>query len=164
GAAANLLALRAALEALEVKWQAVEASAQLLDRFGVLDWGAWQQGYAENASGIAERARKALEGFDGLWAWAGFRRARHRLDEHGLSTLTALVLYGRLSGSEVGPASSFLFYNSIARAILRENPTLIEFSGLSHEQLRQAFAELDKEVIELNGKHCAHVIDQRAKA
>ncbi len=162
-AAGNLPALRSALGALEAKWQAVDAAAREFDRFGALDWEAWQRGYSQDATGIGDRAQRALAAIDGLWAWAGFSRARHRVEELGLSTLTALIANGQLAGPELGPAFGFLFFNSVARAILRENPTLIEFSGLSHEQLRQAFSELDKEVIKLNGKRCAHVIDQRAK-
>jgi len=163
-ATANLLALRSALETLEVKWQALEATTRAFDRFGVLDWEAWQRGHNEDATGVGDRARRALAGLDELWTWAGFSRAWNRVSELGLSTLTTLVLSGQLAGPEVGPAFGFLFCNSIARAILRENPTLIEFSGLSHEQVRQAFIELDREVIKLNGKHCAHAIDQRAEA
>lgn len=158
----NLVALRSALEAIEAKWRAVDAATLEFDRFGILNREAWLRGHSEDAAGIGDRARRAFTDSDGLWTWAAFSRALHRADELGLSMLTTLVLNGQLAGSEVSPAFGFLFFNSIARAILRENPILIEFSGLSHEQLRQAFSKLDKEVIRLNGKHCANMID-RAK-
>src|SRR5262249_44463622 len=144
-AAENLHLLRATLETLEVEWQAVEAATHAFGRFGVLDWATWQRQHSQDATGVSERAGRALAPPDGLWAWAGFSRSRRRVDELGLSALTALVLNGELTGSEVGPAFGFLFYNTIARAILRENPTLIEFSGLSHEQLQRAYSELDRE-------------------
>lgn len=156
----SLLALRSALEAAEAKWRAVDAATLEFGRFGMLNWEAWQRGYSEDATGIGERTRRALADSVGLWTWAAFSRALYRAEELGLSMLTTPVLNGQLAGSEVSPAFGFLFFNSIARAILRENPALIEFSGLSHEQLRQAFSELDKEVIRLNGKHCANVIDR----
>jgi transcription elongation GreA/GreB family factor/very-short-patch-repair endonuclease len=155
----SLLALRSALEAIEAKWRAVDAATLEFDRFGILNREAWQRGYSEDATGIGERTRRALADSDGLWTWAAFSRALRRTEEIGLSMLTTPVLNGRLAGSEVGSAFGFLFFNSIARAILRENPTLIEFSGLSHEQLRQAFSALDKEVINVNGRHCANAID-----
>lgn len=158
----NLLALRSALEAIEAKWRAVDAATLEFDRFGILNREAWQRGYSEDAMGIGDRTRRALADSDGLWTWAAFSRGLRRTEELGLSMLTTLVLNGQLAGSGVGPAFGFLFFNSIARAILRENPILIEFSGLSHEQLRRAFSELDKEVIRLNGKYCANAID-RAK-
>lgn len=162
-AVAKLNALREALEGIEANWQAVRAAAQAFNQFGVLDWDTWQRGHSEDARGIADRARRAVADLDGVWVWAGFSRACRRVNEMNLAILSALVLDGQLTGLEVGSACGFLFYNSIARAILRDNPTLIEFSGLSHEHLRQGFQDLDKEVIKLNGKQCAHAIDQRAQ-
>lgn len=162
-AASRLLVLRSELESLDARWQAVEEAVRAFDQFGALEWEAWQEGYGVEAAGIRDRVRRALDGFDELWTWAGFSRARRRMDEFDLTAITNLALAGKLATSEIDAAFNFLFYNSIARAILRDNPTLIEFSGLSHDQLRQAYAELDKEVIGLNGKYCAHIIDQRAK-
>jgi transcription elongation GreA/GreB family factor len=161
--ATHLLGLRSELESLEAKWRAVEGAVRAFDRFGALEWEAWQQGYSLEAHGISDRARRALDGFDGLWMWAGFSRARRRMDELELTPITGLVLAGKLAGPEIGAAFGYLFYNSIARSILRDNPTLIEFSGISHENLRETYAQLDREVIGLNGKYCAHTVDQRAK-
>lgn len=163
-AAPRLLTVRSEFERLEAKWQMVEEAIRAFDRFGAMQWEAWQHGYGVHALGIRDRAQKALDRFDDLWTWAGFSRARRRMDEHELTLITGLVLAEKLAGPEIGAAFGYLFYNSIARSILRDNPTLIEFSGVSHDQLRAAYAQLDKEVIGLNGKSCAHVIDQRKKA
>jgi len=162
--ATRLLALRSEIESLDAKWQAVETALLGFDQFGTLEWEVWQQRYTTDARGIRDRARRALDAFDELWTWAGFSRALRRMDEHELTLITGLVLAAKLAGPEIGAGFGYLFHNSIARSILRDNPTLIEFSGVSHDQIRAAYAQLDKEVIGLNGKSCAHVIDQRRRA
>jgi hypothetical protein len=61
----------------------------------------------------------------------------------------------------VGNAFEFVFYRSAAESLLRGDPQLNAHSGSSHEQLRERFQKLDREILALQRSEIARKLMDR---
>lgn len=112
-------------------------------------------------SAVAERAEVALDAPDKLSTWLDYLRARTGGSRCGLEKVLELAEGGRIAPADVPRAFEFVLSNSIVQEIFRRHPDLAQFSGLSHEEVRRRFAELDRETIELSRRRIAAQLDQR---
>lgn len=107
-----------------------------------------------------KRAITALQGcLDNaklLPMWIDVRHAADRLQTDGLQYLVESIGDGHLESSHLRGAFEFLFYDSLIRQLFNENPELWRITGISHEETRRKFAELDKAVIELTQLEVAY--------
>lgn len=142
-------------------WKSLYTIISRLGQFGNFDLAKWLCGLNKTAQNIATRAQSTLAHRDRLPSWVDFSRSLYAADKLGLRDITSLALDGRLDPEEVKTAFRYCFYNSIARTVFRHTPELLEFSGLSQEEVRKRFEELDREVIRLTAERCAHSIDRR---
>ncbi len=132
---------------------------------GSVRWGSW----AGSESTIDEcpidaaiaRASRALAARETLPAWLDFIRAAAAVREAGLAEVVEMAEKGVLDSPDLGPTFSFIVANSLVQEALRSHPSLARFSGLTHEQVRKHFADLDRETIALYRERAAHKIDER---
>lgn len=142
-------------------WSQVAEFRSTLSQFGTLDWEQWT-GLANPTNAlIGEKANKALSAMDTLMTWADLARAINVVREYSLDRLVELAWPRDLEPSELEDAYRYCFYHSIAKSIMLKNPMLMQFSGLTHADIRMRFIELDNEVIKLNGEKCAFSISAR---
>jgi transcription elongation GreA/GreB family factor/very-short-patch-repair endonuclease len=167
GAAAALLkadaagcAKRAAraLASATQSYRAYEEQISFLVSFGTLDWAAW--GGMPRPQDAVDRLQLALAGAGQLVPWSKYLSGKEECVEAGLDKALVPFEAAALPASVVVTAFEYVFFRSLARAILSRHRELGRFTGTSHENLRSEFAELDKELIRLNGLLHAAKIDR----
>jgi transcription elongation GreA/GreB family factor len=163
GASNRLEAFKAKTSAINTIWKSLEAIEEEFEQFGCVDWKAW---YGEEVvrvtpEQIQQRSGVALQNTHVLWDWASLSRSQQTMEALALDLLAGMALKGNLLAEDLTHAFCYSFYTSIAKSILRHTPELMEFSGVSHGQVRDNFVKLDQDIIRLTGARCAHIISKR---
>jgi very-short-patch-repair endonuclease len=133
--------------------------------FAQVDQGAWLGQIVElvevELGAVIKRADVALAQRPSLPAWLDYIRAKEAVVASGLRTLVVLAEHHTLRSSDLLPAIDFIVANSIVHDAFGAHPELAQFSGLSHEQIRTKFAQLDRHSIELYRGRAAYATDRR---
>lgn len=137
------------------EWKSIDEFTLRLARYGNLNREEWYRQCEVTPSLVRDRAAEALEAIESLVAWADLSRAINRANGLGLESICKPTLEGLLTPDDLISSFRFVLYSSIARCLFRERSELMQFSGLSHEQIRERFRELDKEILQLTQKMCA---------
>jgi len=96
-----------------------------------------------------------------LSEWSDFLRIREKVKEAKLDVLIHLVEEGKLRPEHLPTLYKFAVYNSLTRRILQDHPRLMQFTGLTHEDIRMQFVQYDLDTTELYRQRVASVIDKR---
>ncbi len=129
-----------------------------------LDESSWYEAAPPQATSFAAihcRAHATIAAKGSFPAWLDYLRARRRLRDLGLGTLTEFAENRRIASKQLPIAFEYVLFNSLVHAVFSTHPSLAEFSGLNHEQIRRKFIELDREIANLHCKQVAHKIDSR---
>ena len=132
---------------------------------GDIRWGEWHRDSLRQDDvpfcDMINRADRSLEASDHLGQWFDYLRARESVEKVQLERLVHLGENRELTPQSLVPAFEFIFANSLAREALQGHPVLARFNGVSHDQVRQRFVQIDREVIDLERQRAAYAIDQR---
>lgn len=132
-----------------------------MGHWGKLDWMAWG-GSAMPADAVS-RLESAKTAVTSLLAWSKFLASRDDANELGVSDLLNFAESGKLPYEFLVSGFEFVFYKSLTRGIILTHRELSRFTGAGHERLRADFAEMDKELIALNGAMYAARVDKAKK-
>jgi len=132
-----------------------------MGHWGKLDWMAW--GGSPLPADAVSRLVAAKAAITSLLAWSKFLASRDDSKELGVSDLLNLAETGRLPCEFLVSGFEFVFYKSLTRGIISTHRELSRFTGAGHERLRADFAEMDKELIALNGAMYAARVDKAKK-
>lgn len=149
--------LTARLKEVFASLQSVEAFANTLSEFGVFDLTEWTGESPEGdlqdfANAFRDASIKASDSSNLLIPWALYLARRGEAFEASLSVFVELLEKRSLEPGELSEAYGYCVYSSITRAAFRKIPQLGRFTGLKHNQIREEFKRLDKELISLRGK------------
>lgn len=125
-----------------------------------LDRVAWLSRSGDCLDALLTRNQRALEHGETLQNWLDYVRVRDQIDALGMSRLADAVENSQIGISEVEDAYRAGVYDILAREILREDPQLGRFSGLSHKAIQDKFKEYDINLKRLQCQHIAWKIDQ----
>ncbi|MDD5385073.1 MAG: DUF4011 domain-containing protein [Gallionella sp.] len=148
-------------EGLRGYWSSVAEFRNTLSQFGSLDWVQWTGADSPTNTQIVEKAEKALGALNALMNWADLARAVNIVNSYSLGRLVEMAWDKTLEPKQLENAYQYCFYHSIAKSIMLKNPVLMQFSGVTHADIRKRFIELDNEIIKLNGAKCAFSISAR---
>jgi very-short-patch-repair endonuclease len=112
-------------------------------------------------STYAARANYALQAGVELISWIDYLRSRQSLIDCQLAELVSLAESNQILPSQLLAAGQLIFHHSLLNQVVATHPLLMNFNGLSHEQLRRKFAEFDMETISLYRKQVASIIAQK---
>ncbi|HEY3975262.1 MAG TPA: DUF4011 domain-containing protein [Candidatus Sulfotelmatobacter sp.] len=124
-------------------------------------WGC-QTIYEVPFTAVAARLVRALHAPDDLPMFVDWLRS---WDECSVATLPAvprLVLSNAVTTDGLPRVYEYLFYSSLATSCINAHADLMLFKGLAHENVRARFAGLDREIMSLNAKYAASVLDARS--
>ncbi len=110
---------------------------------------------------IADKARACQTVVKALPAYATVYRLKQEVDELGLSPITDALLSQQISPEQTVLYFQYAIYHSLARELLRHSPELATFTRTGHENLRQKFAQIDKQVLQDTRLQLAYLISQR---
>lgn len=106
-------------------------------------------------SGVSDQARAAAARSNLLASWLEFDRAFRDSNSEFEAPLSVAGAHGAVAPSIMPLAFDFLVFDAIARDAFAKNPSLLSVSGKSLDTLRQEYAAIDAEVMELRRSHIA---------
>jgi very-short-patch-repair endonuclease len=110
---------------------------------------------------ITDHCAKLAEHQEDLHPWVSYLRLREQSKAQGIAEVTELADSGRIAALDLLRCFRYTFYNSLSCAAFEKHPELSEFAGLTLSELQKQFANLDRELIQLNRHRFAAVIDSR---
>lgn len=149
--------LVAALEPIHTGLQQVEGLSNTLSQFGKFELDTWTGSPADDdlelfVSALHGAVQKAVEDKDLLIPWSLYLTRRKEAKELTLSEFVELLERSCIKPDELSDAYAYCTYSTITREAFRNIPQLGRFTGLKHNQIRDEFQRLDKEIIALRGK------------
>lgn len=115
----------------------------------------------QQLNAAVERIDLARANANSLPSWLDYLRSAENLNQRKLGFLVRLAEDGKLSSSLLTQALEYVRANSLVEEAFESHPQLARFTGLSHEQIRARYAELDKECISLYRRRAAAKISRR---
>ena len=123
-------------------------------------WGC-QTIYEVPFAAVAVRLSRALQSPDDLPMFVDWLRSWDECSTATLPALPRLVLNNAVTTDGLPRIYEYLFYSSLATSCINAHSDLMLFKGLAHENVRARFAGLDREIMSLNAKYTASVLDTR---
>jgi very-short-patch-repair endonuclease len=98
---------------------------------------------------LKERIDHALANPDALQPYLDFLRIEGKAKSSALDPLLRHLEGTALPYAQLGEAYDFVFFRSCAESVLSTDPKLRSHSGVTHEQLRKRYQQLDRRVMDL---------------
>lgn len=92
---------------------------------------------------------------DSLLPWSLYIGTRKEAIEIGLGDFVELLESKDIKAEELADAYSYSVYSTLVKGIFKKSPRLGRFTGTRHDQVRDDFKVLDKEIISLRGRAVA---------
>lgn len=156
-----------ALEPVYMGLQQIENLRKTLSEFGKFELDTWTGATADEdlelfVSALHGAVQKAIQDQDLLIPWSLYLTRRKEAKELTLVEFVELLEKKRLKPDELSDAYAYCVYSTIVREAFRNIPQLGRFTGLKHNQIRDEFKRLDKEIIALRGKAIAYECTRKA--
>ncbi len=156
-----------ALEDVHTGLQHVENLSIALSQFGKFEIDTWTGSPADEdlelfVSALHGVVQKATQDQDLLIPWALYLTLRKEAGELTLTEFVELLEKKRIKPDELNDAYAYCTYSTITREAFRNIPELGRFTGLKHNQIRDEFKRLDREIISLRGKAIAYECSRKA--
>lgn len=160
-------AIATALEGVHIGLQQVERLTNALSQFGRFELDTWIGAPVDEDLGLFVQAlqgavQKATQGQDLLIPWSLYLTRRKEACDLTLIEFVKLLEQKVIRPVELHDAYAYCSYSTIIREAFRNTPLLGRFTGLKHNQIRDEFKRLDKEIIALRGKAIAHKCVRKA--
>ncbi len=155
------------LEPVHTGLKQVEGLSNALSQFGKFELDTWTGAPADEdlelfASALHDVVKKTVEDKDLLIPWSLYLTRRKEANELTLSEFVDLLENKRIQPDELSDAYAYCTYSTITREAFRNIPQLGRFTGLKHNQIREEFKRLDKEIIALRGKSIGYECARKA--
>jgi transcription elongation GreA/GreB family factor len=157
----NCRTLVAALENVHIGLQNVENLGGALSDFGKFELDTWVGEPADEdlelfTSALHGAVQKAIQDQKFLIPWSLYLTRRKEASDLALNEFVELLETKRIKAEELTDAYAYCTYSTITREAFRNIPELSRFTGLKHNQIRDEFKRLDKEIISLRGEEIAN--------
>ncbi|MEN8217935.1 MAG: DUF4011 domain-containing protein, partial [Pseudomonadota bacterium] len=130
-----------------------------LANFGELDSQLWfDQCTLEQ---IATRVQSCQASINALVNLATFYRLKQEVDDMGLENITEAIITGKIKPTHAPLHFQYAFYQGMARELIRDHAILANFTRSGYENLRQRFAQLDKELLKVTRQQIAYQVARR---
>jgi transcription elongation GreA/GreB family factor len=163
----NCRLLVSALENVHIGLQQVENMGSVLSQFGKFDLDTWTGAPTDEdlelfVSALHGAIQKAVQDHELLIPWSLYLTRRGEASELTLTEFMEMLEKKRINPDELTNAYAYCTYGTITREAFRNIPELGRFTGLKHNQIRDEFKRLDREIISLRGKAIAYECCRKA--
>jgi Protein of unknown function (DUF4011)/REase_MTES_1575/AAA domain len=158
---ARLSLLRIGLTSLGKQLSTLDHAVFRFSELGPIDLQGWSEGQPWTFAMLEQAAKAALEQIDSLSSWLGFQRASRDVKSAKLEVISKLAEAKVIETADLVPAYAYVFYNTLAQKLAKDQPLVLQSSGLRLETVRERFVRYDKELIELNREAAAVLTRQR---
>ena len=163
---ANHDALTRHISEVKAGWESWREFSDTMTRLGPFSREHWVSTTGSTTSHFARalrnKASRAVRRVSELLPWTQYAAARSHAVELGLDEFVIAMEQKGLPRKQIQNAFAYRFYATIAKAIFASSPLFSRFSSDRHNTVRQEFAALDKEVVQLRGQHVASACIRRA--
>jgi superfamily I DNA and/or RNA helicase/very-short-patch-repair endonuclease len=142
---------------VEIK-NSLQLSLSRLDTYGKLNQQQWVISDNNYLTNLMIKLDSALRSIDKLVPWAAYIAIKNDLIECNLEGLVSDAEAGNIPFGMLAEYYLWSFYTTISNEIHSSYPVLKNFIGTRHSKIRQEFAELDKEIIALNGERITTLV------
>lgn len=97
---------------------------------------------------LSEWLQASISDFEALPDWVRYRLQRDELRASGMQSLIQLLDQEQVDASQAESLFDVSYYEHLLRCLHQDNPLLAQFSGMSHQRLRDHFCEADHLMIE----------------
>ena len=167
---AALARVRNLYETAEKHLVAMRNTLEGFRAYGEFNWSLWlaptrkKQPGVDFPSEIFLRLQAADSARAALAPWAKFHLALSRIQNTPeLQAYVPLIIGGLFPPEKLVAAFEFVAYQSMARAVYAAHPDLAGLGGVSLEEARRKFRDLDREIIESTGTEFASQLIRQAK-
>ncbi|MDR3735670.1 MAG: DUF4011 domain-containing protein [Acidobacteriaceae bacterium] len=162
------LTIKLLLEKISTGLESDRIFASEMRRHGEFDQPACigislEKDLAEYTDRLINFLTHAVAGFELLIPWSLYVERRKEVRELGLSEFIALLEKKQLLPDQLVAAYAYCTYASIIRVAFRNTPQLGSFTGLKHNQIRDEFKRLDREIISLRGRAISSACVRKAR-
>lgn len=159
--------LTAALEDVHTGLRQVENLTTALSQFGKFELDTWAGAPADEdlelfVGALHGAVKKAIQNHEILIPWSLYLTRRKEASELTLTEFVELLEKKRIKPDKLTDAYAYCTYSTITHEAFRNIPELGRFTGLKHNQIRNEFKRLDKEIIALRGKAIAYECSRKA--
>lgn len=156
---ANHRQLSVFIDTINAGWADVSAFNQAMAKFGAFEPTQWTDPGKLSTSGyaaaLAQKTGKAANHVSGLLPWVQYVTARRQVVGMGLQDFVQRMESEAVQSHALSEVFSYRFYASLAQVAFEKSAVLKQFSGRRHSSLRDEYAQLDKQIIQLRGKQVA---------
>ena len=141
--------------------QEIKNLSNVLSQFGKFELDAWSGTPVDEdlecfVEALHSSVHKAIQDRDILIRWSLYLARRKEARELALVEFVELLEQKRIEPDALPDAYAYCTYSTITREAFRNIPEFQAFTGLMHNQIRDEFKRLDKEIIALRGKAVAY--------
>ncbi len=140
---------------LLTKFDTTSAQFRAMAKLNELEWFGNKLAISRVEQAIS-RAEIALGNVESLSDWIHYLRCRQEVEAKGLSKVVEFAETGVIPRTHIEATGLFCVINSLIEKCFAANPLLRKFAGMTHNQVRKRFAELDSEVIDAHRAKIAH--------
>lgn len=158
GLKAQASSLQTKLDEIEKELEAFSSAAHLNE---ALWYGNPEDIINRSFATMSERAQRALDAREHLPAWLDYCRERQNATNAGLEAFLKLAEDQHILPSDLIDVFEFVLFNCLVKEVFQQYPSLAQFSGLTHEKIRDRFIQLDHEIIQLYRERAASRIARR---
>ena len=139
-----------------------------MKNYGDFDINQWvsfdaAEDLVEFTDGLKHALKVSISNAAELLNWSQYLKFRKQCLELNLHTFLDLLEKEIVGADEISNSYAYVFHASLLRDILRVTPELAVFSGLKHDQIREDFKKIDKEIIKHRGNSIATICNGFAK-
>jgi len=157
---ARLSLLRIGLTSLGNQLRALDRAVSRFTELGPINLQGWSGPTPRTFAMLEQAAKAALDQIDSLPSWLGFQRASRDVKSARLEDISKLAETKVIEVGDLVPAYAYVFHNTLAQKLVRDQPLLLQASGLRLEAVRERFVRFDQQLIELNRQAAAVLTSQ----
>lgn len=145
------------LEKVSSSLNFIDTFSSELNRFGDFDISKWtgvdlEENLHEFSKSLINSLNNAVSDSEFLIPWSLYVSRQKEAKELSLTQFVEALENKLIPSDRLVDAYAYCIYNTIIKAAFRNIPQLGRFTGLKHNQIREEFQRLDKEIIKLRGK------------
>lgn len=127
----------------------------VLNQQGEVNESLWMGGKTQDIEGLDDKLQGANDTIASLPLMKRWAHTSESVAKKGFGIIADRVMENVLRGDQCGKAYEYCLYKSIYDQKISVNETLAEFSETRYQNTRDRFAELDREIMNINAKQIA---------
>lgn len=160
--------VRDALNLVAIGLTEVEILIEKLSHYGEFNLKTWVSAEAEEdltefAELLVQELKNSIDEIDILIPWSLYIARRDEAFKLELNNFVSMLEDKRTPPNELSSSYGYCCYSTIVREAFNNIPELGRFTGLRHNQIRDEFKRVDREIISLRGKAIGYECSRQAK-